>query len=276
MKRWLKIIKRLIFITAVLFIFSIIFSLLFPGKVPIVDSIRMFAQKPALKWAGKIKFEDITFKSSQEDPEIDISMNELKKFIKELSPGSIFFTKTRNYPLTEFVPGEWIHTGIYLGTKQQFKKHFRDTPELIDRFNILMNNSDIYVLDSYSEGVSIHPIKDLSNLSDKSYLIKFAAFSFNLPVEQKVIFINEAFKYLGREYDYDWITDDPGTIFCSELLYHSLKSLSIEIDSRTRTVSRDIFTPDDLYRYLTTNSGENKKFSFYGILSKTNAGITIP
>jgi len=268
MKRWQIILKRLILSAVILFLFSIIFSLLLPGKVPIIDNIRMFAQRPVIKWAGKIKIEDITFNKYDETPDIDISMDELKKFIKELSPGSIFFTQTRNYAITEFVPGDWIHSGIFLGTKQQIKKHFKDTPELINLLDTLMNKSDIYVLDSYSEGVSIHPLKDLSNLADKSYLINFAAFSFNLPTEQKVVFINEALKYLGREYDYDWITDDPGTIFCSELLYHSFKSLGIEIKARTRTVSREIFTPDDLFRYLTANSGENKLFTFYGTFSK--------
>ncbi|HHV03640.1 MAG: hypothetical protein M0P40_01925 [Bacteroidales bacterium] len=32
--------------------------------------------------------------------------------------------------------------------------------------------------------------------------------------------------YSGLEYDYDWITEDTSAVFCSELLYHSLKAIS--------------------------------------------------
>lgn len=66
---------------------------------------------------------------------------------------------------------------------------------------------------------------------------------------------------MGRDYDYDWITDDDATIFCTELLYYSLKAVGIEIEARTTIVNRDVFTPDNLFEYLMSNSGEGGSLS---------------
>ena len=131
-----------------------------------------------------------------------------------------------------------------------------------------MNQTDLYVLDSYSGGVSVHAIQELSNMKEKSYLTHFAAFSFNGEHRLTEKFIENALNYTGRDYDYDWITEDPETIYCSELLYHTLKDVGIHISDRTITINRDIFTPDNLFRYLTLHSGKRKSFTFYGLFHK--------
>jgi len=211
----------------------------------------------------------LTFSDSEENEKnSDISLSELKTIVKDLPAGSIFFTQTRNYPLNEFIPGEWKHTGIFLGTKEQIARQIKTTGSLYKSLDTLMNQTDIYVLDSYSEGVRVHPIQELSNLKDKSYLTHFAAFSFNGAPLQIEKFIESAMIYMGRDYDYDWITEDPGAIYCSELLYHTFKDIGIRVNDRTTTVNRDIFTPDNLFRYLTLHSGKRKQFTFYGLFHK--------
>ena len=92
--------------------------------------------------------------------------------------------------------------------------------------------------------------------------------SFTGSAEQRERFISGALAYSGLEYDYDWITEDPSAIFCSELLYHSLKAIDIHVRIRTRTISRDIFTPDDLFRFLRLQSRRRSIFSLHGILRK--------
>ena len=138
-----------------------------------------------------------------------------------------------------------------------------------------MNDSDIYVLDSYSDGVSVRPLKELSNLTNISYLTHFASFSFNDTKEQRALLIGKGPEYLGRDYDYDWITEDDETIFCSELLYHTLKAVGIDIKDRTTTVSRIIFTPDNLFQHLLNNSGSDGKFTYHGTVYKENDTIQI-
>lgn len=270
MSIFMRLIKRILWAALVTFIASIIFSLLFPGKVKIVDSIRMFAQKPVLKWAGKIKMEDIPIIDNQPKEEgVDITYDELLTHISSLSPGAIFFTRTRNYALSEFIPGMWMHTGIFLGTKKQIFNLLRGEA-FLNELDTLMNDSDIYILDSYAEGVDVRPFSELSNMQEKSYLTHFASFSIKEDKKLQSQIISNGLNYLGREYDYDWITEDDETIFCSELLYHTLQAVGINIQDRTTTVSREIFTPDNLFQYLLNNSGKDEMFIYNGTVFKGN------
>lgn len=252
----MKTLKRFIWVVAGAFVFSIVFSLIFPGKVKLLDNVRMYAQRPIIRWIGTIEVDTLT--------DSDISYEQLLLHIKRLTPGSVFLTRTRNYAITEFIPGYWKHSGIYLGSKSQLVNFFGKENSLVLQLDTLMNDTDFYILDSDAYGVRVHPIQDLSNMRNVSYLTNFTSFSFNAPVTTVEKFISSALVYLGREYDYDWLTEDDSEIFCTELLYHSLSSVGIVIDKRTKTFGRDIFTPDNLYTYLSKKSGRGEKFTFNG------------
>ncbi|MFA6826577.1 MAG: YiiX/YebB-like N1pC/P60 family cysteine hydrolase [Bacteroidales bacterium] len=258
----MKTIKRIIIVAVILFVTGFVFSLLFPGNVKLLDDIRLFFQRPLVRWAGNIRTAPGFSRGDY------ISLEELSPFLEELTPGSIFFTKTSDYPISSLIPGEWKHTGIFLGTREQLAAHLDTSGVLFKTLDTLMPSGRVYVLDSYSEGVSVHPIGALSNLNAESSLTYFAAFSFTGSAEQRERFISGALAYSGLEYDYDWITEDPSAIFCSELLYHSLKAIDIHVRIRTRTISRDIFTPDDLFRFLRLQSRRRSIFSLHGILRK--------
>lgn len=270
----MKYVKRAILLIVGAFVFSILFSLLFPRKVKVVDSVRMVAQKPLIKWIGTIKIDQIPMMELiDSNQNIDIEYKELLPIIEPLPPGTIFLTRTRNYAISEFIPGKWQHSGIFLGTKLQVANYFGEETQLYQKLDTLMNETDIYVLDSTADGVQVHPIKNLSNMRYSSYLTHFTSFSFNQPSHEVSPFIEGALNYLGREYDYDWLTEDSEDIFCSELLYHAFKHIGINIAKRTTTVSRDIFTPDNLFLYLLLNSGEEKQFVFNGSFSKKDGAI---
>lgn len=256
------------------FVLSILFSLLFPRKVKVVDDVRMVAQRPLIKWIGTIKMEDIPMAELLGiDEDVDILFDELLLIIKDLTPGTIFVTRTRNYAITEFIPSQWQHSGIFLGTKQQVEQYFGAKNNLYQRLDTLMNDSDVYVLDSTADGVQVHPIKDLSNMMEASYLTNFASFSFNASRGYIAAFIEGALKYLGRDYDYDWLTEDDECIYCSELLYHALNSIGVNIKQRTKTVNRDVFTPDNLFVYLLVHSDNAKEYIFNGSFCKINGLI---
>ena len=88
--------KRVLGVLVILFVVAIVYSLLFPGKIRFVDNMRMFVQRPLIKWAGQIKMSQITFSDSDEDANnTDISLEELKTIVKDLPVGSIFFTQDR-------------------------------------------------------------------------------------------------------------------------------------------------------------------------------------
>lgn len=270
----MKYLKRVILIIVGAFVFSILYSLLFPRNVKVVDDLRMVAQRPLIKWFGTVKVDDIPLmelidRSSNED----IEYEQLLQIVEPLVPGTIFLTRTRNYAISEFIPSKWQHSGIYLGTKVQIASYFGIESSLYQKLDTLMNDVDVYVLDSTADGVQVHSIKNLSNMKEVSYLTHFASFSFNQPIQKVSLFIEGALSYLGREYDYDWLTEDDEYIFCSELLYHAFTHIGVRITQRTTTISRDIFTPDNLFLYLLLNSGEEKLFFFNGSFSKKEGVI---
>ncbi len=75
------------------------------------------------------KMSQLTFSDSEENENTDISLSELKTIVRDLPAGSTF-TQTRNYLLSEFIPGEWKHTGIFLGTKEQIARQIKTTGSL--------------------------------------------------------------------------------------------------------------------------------------------------
>jgi len=191
---------------------------------------------------------------------VDLCYDEIKEYLNLLPSGSIFLTKTRNYAITEFIPGEWKHAGIFLGNKQQIIQRFGKESNVYKRLDSLIHNDEIYILDSEADGVCVHPFRDMSNMNIKSYMTSFVVFSFTKDDNKSELFLEKAMDYLGREYDFDWITEDDSNIYCSELIYHSLKPLNYIIKKRSKTLSRVVITPDDLYNYLNHNTGREKKF----------------
>ena len=134
----MRFFKKIIWIAFAAFIASILFSLLFPSRVRVVDSIRMFAQRPIIKWVGRIKMEDIPIIDIQKaDTGIDISFEDLKQHLTQLTPGSIILTRTRNYFISGFIPSMWMHAGIYLGTKRQLYATFK-SESLLNTLDSLM------------------------------------------------------------------------------------------------------------------------------------------
>lgn len=261
----MDLLRKILTFLAFFFVVGILFSFLFPGKVKIVDDIRLFMQRPVIMWLGKLKADELP-------GEVDIDYIEIAEYLEELPVGSIYFTSTRGYVITEFIPGKWKHAGIFLGTKKKVARTFGRESSLYRRLDTLMHDDVYYVLDSRAEGVLVHPMVDLSNMREISYLTDFAVFSPNMSLEELEIFILEALNYLYREYDFDWLMGDDESVFCSELVYIALKRVGLDVALRTYTLGREVVSPDDLYDFFSQNSTDKNSFVFYMGLSK-NSGI---
>lgn len=271
----MKIFRRIVYGILIAFFLSIGFSSIFPGRVKIVDKIRLFAQRPIIKLLGKIRMDDLPMSESPlADSDIDIDFDELRPYLENLPPGSIFLTRTRNYAISEFIPGMWKHAGIFLGTKKQLAEKFGKRSNLYKSLDTLMTGNEVYILDSEADGVRVHQFRNMSNMNEESYLTNFVLLSMSAPTEVIETFIMEALKFQGRDYDYDWLTEDDSSIYCSELLYHSLKSIGMEIKKRSTTLSRVVITPDDLFNYLIENTGKREEFVLELNISKENGKLT--
>ena len=73
---------------------------------------------------------------------------------------------------------------------------------------------------------------------------------------------------MDAPYDFDMVMSDDERLYCSELIYHALKSININIDKRTPRMGRKIVTPNDLFTYFISAAMTNNEFIYRGCLSK--------
>ncbi len=279
-----KKIFKLIFIivTAYLFVFLaiMIYSFVFPKKSLGTTNIRMPIQKKIMKSLGdqtidnNYFFSYITREYEIIDKKNNISMDDLSFVIKDLNPGDIFFTNSGKYLSSFFIPGKWKHAAIYLGSKNQLLEFFGEKSEIYKSFSVYYSNpDDILLLDSSSEGVKIRRITDISNLSSTSYLKSISFFRINKQKTDIEIFLKKAYEQVGKDYDYDIDTEDETYIYCSELIYHSLKSINLIIEKEGPFLSRDLISPNDALYYILKESIDNNNFIFILFLEKKNGEL---
>lgn len=284
-KEKVKYKKRIIassFLLAIIFLFlsAIILSLFLPREEKFNKKIRLPIQEEIIKSIGEYTIEnDQVMSYINTDYQIiegqnNISINEIKRYSKKLMPGDIFFTSSGKYLSGFFIPGKWKHAGIYLGTKEQVEKTFKTNPSLYNNFlKYYKSKDDILILDSSAEGVKIRKIEAISNLSSESYLKSFTAFRINKNPREVQKFLLKAMDLLGKEYDYDMNTGDEAYIYCSELIYHSLKEINITIDSKQKILNREIISPNDLLYYIVKSKKISNDFSFVFFIEKENGFI---
>mgnify|MGYP001334068194 CR=1 FL=1 len=265
----MRLIKRISLIVIILLALIITFSYLFPGKIKFVDNVRLALQGPIMSTVGNIELGEVTIENGEVvESEIDITLEELYQFSMKMEPGDIFLTNTRRYASSSFIPGQWKHSGIYLGTKQQLQQKFGMESLIYLHLSPLMNDSSQYVLDSNSKGVHVHQVDELSNLNKVSYLIGFTSFSINADLPTQEAFLLKAAGYLEKPYDFDMVLSDDERLYCSELIFHALKSIDIIIDQCTVKAGRSIITPNDLFTYFVPKAIKGDTFIYRGCITK--------
>ncbi|MCT4617174.1 MAG: YiiX/YebB-like N1pC/P60 family cysteine hydrolase [Candidatus Gracilibacteria bacterium] len=245
-KKVFKILFLLIIITGGLFAFS----LYNPGKLKFIDNIRIPLQAKVMATVGDYLVGDVWIDNGEiiEGPEI-ISLEEVREYADKLAPGSIFLTDSERYVSSEFIDGKWKHAGIYLGKKDQIKKLFGEESKTYKKILPYYKTGEEQLkIDAGSHGVTIGDISKLSNLTKISYIKGFTAFKINIDNEKIKNFIKISLTHLGKNYDYDMITDDDKDLYCSELVYESLKNIGIKYTSFSEKMGRKIVMPQDAFK----------------------------
>lgn len=258
------------------FVLALAFSFFFPRKLRLMDRIRLAMQKPLLDFFGNTILGGFPKNEKGEHisrPQIltwEMTLPQLDR----LTTGDVFLTQTAQYLSARFTPGKWKHSGFYIGSKEQAARLFgEESDAFLKLLPHYRRGDERLILDSSSEGVAINPFEHLSNLSRVSLLKSLCAFRLkrNPEVIRKVL--EKGFTYLGLPYDYDMDTEDISSIYCSELVYHSLKEIGISIEVFKVRAGRKIITPTDLCRYLGQNANGRANFSFVCYLSAENYGL---
>lgn len=278
-EKFFKLLFLIIISSIFVFLAMMLFSYLFPKKNLGTSSIRLPIQKSIMKSVGDQVLDNDLFYLFTDGHEIvdqknNISLDDLLFFKSNFKSGDIFFTSSGKYLSSVFIPGKWKHAAIYLGSSEQLANLLGYDSDLYKMIlPYYQNSSDILLLDSSSDGVKIRNIQEISNLSDLSYLKSITFFRINKNKEDIYIFLKKSLQQLGKDYDYDIDTDNQDYIYCSELIYHSLKELGLVINKGLPFLSRDLISPNDALYYILRESIDNNNFIFILFLEKKNGEL---
>lgn len=264
-----------LFFVFILFLLTIIISYIFPNERVISDNLRVPMQRWVMLGISNSTIENRKIAQAIgenyiiKDGKNNISFKDLEDYFPKLRTGDIIFTKSGKYLSSVFIPGKWKHSAIYIGSKNQLLQVFNKNSAVFKYLEKYYTRDDQrLIIDSNADGVTVRDIKELSNLSESSYLKSLSVFRINKNKGLVISFIQNIKKHLGKEYDFDFITKDKEKMYCSELIYHSLKGIGFEIKTK-EFMARRVISPDNLANYMVNS----ESFSLVSFLKKENGLI---
>ena len=249
------------------------YSFFYPGDIKFLDEIRLAVQSKIMTTAGDYTTDDLLLNINNNHTESlnALTISELDKYTDKLNPGDIFFTDSEKYISSEFIPGERKHSIIYLWTEKQINKLFKSEPEILQIFSWhFKTGKEKLILDTNSEGVDIRDFSELSNLNKVSLLISISSFKINK--DEKIIknFIKHSLDQIWKAYDFDRITKDSSTLYCSELIYQWLKQVDIEVNIKRKLLNREMISPTNIVQYITEYWVDKQEFELIFYVEKEN------
>lgn len=183
------------------------------------------------------------------------SYEEVSKYFDEFAWGDMICLENSHYLSNLVIPGRWKHSLIYLGTyKQIVSKIDIKHPYYHQIMNKFKTKEEVLVLDANESGVKIRCFDEMANLKKDSYLKALICYRINKDQGFIDSFVNNALSYLGRDYDFDMNSKDDKELYCSELVYWSLKKLNIEIKYSTKLFKYNIISPTDVIKSLKSDN----------------------
>lgn len=271
--------KPLLQILALLILLNIAFigiSFFIPGRIGFVDSYSLMIEKGVVNWMEK-RSPGPGAEEDHADPftRNAISHEELVSYLEDIRPGTLFFTNHGRTVSSRFIDGRWKHCGIYLGTLEQIQCYWGRDHDLVQFLRGHYSSKyECLILDSsYENGVAIHAINDLADLSGNSTLRSLLLFECKLEKEHwsQVLLSNK--EHLGKAYDYFFVLDNDHALYCSELLYSLLQLDRNQLTPSRKILGREFLLPSDLVQYLLKSDEGLKKFTCKGSIGKSNGRI---
>lgn len=174
-----------------------------------------------------------------------ISLEQLEDIRVLLEPGDIVLEKREWQVSNVGIPGFWTHSALYIGTKKERELYF----SLED--NVLIpdhEGSDTFaVIEALEPGVILNTAEE--SLKGDSLLVIRP----KLSKAKKAKAIADAFRYLGRPYDYDFNFNTDSAIVCSELICKVYEPLLFETGKtfpRSDIAGLRLTSPNDIARYF--------------------------
>ena len=183
-----------------------------------------------------------------------LSSQSRSKIISQMQPMDILLEKAP-FRLTDyFIPGYWCHVGIWTGSEIELKALgvWEELPKLHEDvvkkyeysgpdFHTAIRSGH-QIIEALRPGVQINTLQHFLNIDDLG-VIRFQGQS----NEQKKAYLLNAFRQIGKNYDFSFDVESTEEIVCSELVYVSYDDL---IWDTSKSLGRYTISPDQVARKL--------------------------
>ena len=189
-----------------------------------------------------------------------------------LKAGDILLEKTPFRLTDSFIPGHWGHAALWIGDEQELKELGIWENEAVVPYHEKIKNGK-HIIEALREGVVINSMKHFLNIDDLGVIRDVNI----TDVERKNIILN-AFRQLGKEYDFNFDANSCDKVYCSKLVYLAYGNVPWPT---SRTLDRFVVNPDDIASYVVDDKSfeivmfyhdgkeikENKKIVMKGFLN---------
>jgi uncharacterized protein YycO len=159
------------------------------------------------------------------------------ELLNTLQAGDILLEKTPFRLTDQFIPGYWGHAAIWIGNEQDLKQLGLWDHPLIKPWQKEIKEGRS-IIEALRSGVELDPLDHFMNIDDMVVLRDQT-----MTKEQSRQVIINAFRQLGKEYDFNFDISTSDRIVCSELVYISY----LHIDWPTeKTLGRYTISPDHI------------------------------
>lgn len=225
-------------------------------------------QKGVASFMGDVRF--------REKGKYLISLEQIRRMEEELQPGDIIVERRNWYLSNVGLPGFWPHAELYVGDRVKLSAYF-DDPEVKAYFRALGPFEDFMdylekrypdkslmhashaqdgnprrVIEAIGEGVT------MSSLEEAAHADYIGVLRPRLGKLDKALAIEQAFRYVGRAYDFDFDFLTDSTLVCSELVYKAYmpgnekRGIGFELEE---VLGRKVLSPNSIVRKFASEYG---------------------
>jgi len=213
---------------------------------------------------------------------IHFSDEKKEEVIQQLEPGDLVMSYTSGYVSSFFIPGQFKHAMIYVGTVEDRRKiglvgsrvsvpgvasnEKKVRADFIQGKTLEGREADM--IEAVAEGVKF---SDLRHVMD-THINRLLVIRPKLSRQERVEYLTRVFSYLGQEYDFEFDFADAGRQVCTEVVYRSLNGFGGIDYQLSKHAGRLVMTADDMVNYWLNDRPEAFEFVLYADESKLVPG----
>lgn len=176
--------------------------------------------------------------ASRKGKMLSLSKESLHDIERRLKPLDILLEKTPFRLTDKFIPGHYGHVAIWVGTERELKGLGLWEHDLIKPYQEQIRQGH-KIIEALRPGVQINTLHHFMNIDDFAVL----RLKEELSKEQKADYMLNAFRQIGKTYDFNFDVETDKRIVCSELAYVVYDDMEWPTE---KAVGRITISPDNV------------------------------